>query len=87
MVGMKTMLKGSWMTNNPKTLLSWYPRRAVLLREGSPKATSEYTVEEFEAMGIIGIYLNEDIEDLSAMKMCQNRKEWTLEIARRGIKL
>jgi hypothetical protein len=68
--------EGTWLTNNPKTILSWYPRRAVLLREGSPKATSEYTVEEFKAMGMVGIYLDEDVEDLSSMEMCHSRNEY-----------
>jgi hypothetical protein len=82
---MDKKLKGAWMTNNPKSLLSWYPRRAVLLREGSPKATSEYTVEEFKAMGMVGIYLDEDVEDLSSMKMCTNRNEYMKNLRERGL--
>lgn len=73
--------QGHWLTNNPKTIKSWYPRRAVKLYEGDPKATDTYSVDELKSMGIVGIYLDEDLEVcIKELPLCKNQKEWEAEI-------
>lgn len=69
-----------WITNHPKPLMSMWPRRAGCeYIEGPPKATFKYTVEEFESVGTIGVYV--DMEEslyrkLPLMKNPKEMKEW-----------
>ena len=73
--------KGDWLTNNPKTIRSWYPRRSVKMVEGKPKETGEYTVEELESKGMIGIYLDEDLaHEWEEYPLCGNPREWESRI-------
>lgn len=49
----------TWITNNPKSVKSLWPRRfGVEYIEGAPKATDIYSVEELRAQNIIGVYAN-----------------------------
>ena len=52
-----------WLTNHPRTYKGWFPRRDVKLKDGPPKATDTYSVEEFEEKRIVGVYLDEDIPE------------------------
>ena len=82
------MNKGTWLTNNPKTMKSWYPRRAVMLYEGDPKATDTYTVEELKKQGLVGIYLGEDLNvDIKSLHMCRSHVEWLQKLEERGVKI
>lgn len=53
--------KGDWVTNFPRSLKGYWPRRDAKLVEGPPKATFAHTVEELQGRKLIGIYLDEDI--------------------------
>ena len=67
--------RGDWITNNPKTIKSWWPRRKTKYKEGPPKETSTYTVEDLKFMGYIGIYLDEDVEDYYNLPIVKNQNE------------
>lgn len=55
--------KGDWVTSMPGSLKAYWPRRDTKFTEGPPKATNHYSVGELSAMRIVGIYLDEDIEE------------------------
>lgn len=77
--------RGDWLTNNMKTIHSWWPRRGVKMVQGPPKETTKYTVEDFEKMGMIGIYLDEDLENSwESYPMCKNPKEWNKVVENRN---
>lgn len=66
---------GDWVTNHPRTLKAYWPRRQAEYKEGPPKETEVYTQEELSNSNIIGIYLAEDIEDgLKSRPIIQNDK-------------
>ena len=48
-----------WVTNNPKTIKSLWPRRSgVEYLQGPPKATFKYTAEELAKTGLVGVYVD-----------------------------
>jgi len=69
--------KGDWLTNNPKTIHSWWPRRAVKMKQGPPKATESKSQEDLIKMGLVGIYLDEDLENpFNEYPLCGNQKDY-----------
>lgn len=67
----------TWVTNNPRTILNWWPRRAgVRYREGPPKETHAHTREELEGMGLVGIYIEDmTLEAYRKLPMVSSPKE------------
>jgi hypothetical protein len=63
----KNFKKGDWITNHVGSLKSFWPRRNVLYKEGPPKKSSVFSEEELTRQGILGIYLDEDVEDYFAL--------------------
>ena len=55
--------KGDWLTNHPRSIKGWWPRRDVKIYQGRPKATDTFTVEQLEGMGQVGAYLAEDVPE------------------------
>lgn len=55
-----------WITNHPKPIQSFWPRRATDYVEGRPKATEKFSEKELEEQGLIGIYV-----DISAEEYCE----------------
>ena len=72
------MKRGDWITNHPKPIESFWPRRTCKYIEGLPKKTDHYSVEEFISMGYIGIYLDEDVEDYYSLTKVKNPKEFKI---------
>lgn len=60
---LKHFKRGDWITNHCGSLKSFWPRRNVLYKEGPPKETEKYSVDELINQGIVGIYLEEDVVD------------------------
>jgi hypothetical protein len=67
--------KGEWLTNHPKPLNSFWPRRPITYVEGDPKETSKYSVEDLIAMDYIGIYSGEDVIDYFNLPRFYNQKD------------
>jgi len=69
--------RGSWVTNTPKTIKGYWPRRVADFVEGPPKATKSYSVEELTALELVGVYLGEDLEvPLKALPLARNFKDF-----------
>ena len=53
-----------WITNHPRTHKGMWPRREnVNYIDGPPKATDDYSVEDFENMRIVGVYVDISLEE------------------------
>jgi hypothetical protein len=55
--------KGDWVTNTPRSIKGYWPRRDAVLVEGPPHATDTFTTEQLQEKRIVGIYLDEDIPE------------------------
>ncbi len=69
------MKKGDWVTNHPVSIKGWWPRRTAKYKEGRPKPTLDFSVEDFESKGYIGIYLDEEVESYYSLPLVKNPKE------------
>ena len=68
--------KGDWVTNNPKSIKSYWPRRAVELKEG--RAVLNCPWQDFEA---VGVYLDQDIvAPLKFYPLCRNLDEYETQL-------
>ena len=65
-----------WVTNHPKPIEGFWPRRVCEYTEGPPKATYKHSIEEFEAMGYIGIYVDMDRKDYIKLPLAPNPKKF-----------
>lgn len=54
--------KGDWITNVPRSIKTFWPRRKCLYYEGPPHETDAYSQKTLIEMNIVGVYLAEDIE-------------------------
>lgn len=55
--------KGEWLTNTPRSIKGFWPRRDAKLSEGLPQATETFTQEQLMERKIVGVYLDEDIDE------------------------
>lgn len=68
--------KGDWVTNYPKPIDKWkFKRKNIKYREGLPKATNWYSIDEFIEMGYVGIYLDEDVDSYETEQFEFNEKD------------
>ncbi len=67
--------KGDWITNHPKSLKSFWPRRPIFYLEGKPKETFKYSVEDFLNMDYIGIYAGEDVDNYFSLPKFFTQKD------------
>lgn len=70
------MKKGDWITNNPRGIKAWFPRRACKVVEGEPRPSQQYGTEYLKSRGIVGIYLDEEIDcDYKELPLIRTYKE------------
>lgn len=66
-----------WITNQPKSIKSLWPRRiGVEYIEGPPKATSVYSVEELAEQKLIGVYVRMNEEEYRKLPLARNQEEF-----------
>mgnify|MGYP000423423815 CR=1 FL=1 len=76
--------KGDWISNQPKTIKSYWPRRSVKIVEGEPKLLTEWVKDYNVDNPLVGIYLDEDLDKpLKEYPLCKNFKEYTLAMSQR----
>lgn len=65
----------TWITNNPKSVKSLWPRRfGVEYIEGAPKATDTYSVDDLVKQNIIGVYVNISKETYDKLPLIKSPK-------------
>ena len=74
------MKKKLWITNHPKSIQGFWPRRTCEYFEGLPQKTYKYSVEEFIEMGYIGIYVNMTREEYEKYPLVANPKQFKEKI-------
>jgi hypothetical protein len=72
---MKKSNKGDWITNHPKPFESFWPRRTCKYKVGKPKGNFAISSEELEIIGLIGIYLDEDVDNYFDLPLVKSQKE------------
>ena len=55
--------KGEWVTNVPRSVKGYWPRRDAKYSQGDPKGSDKFPVEKLKELKIVGVYLDEDIPD------------------------
>jgi len=72
-------VRGQWLTNHPKSIKGYWPRRAVPLVEGPPQGVSDTDTADCEEAGYVGIYLadfNMTRNQSKEFKLCYDHQEW-----------
>jgi len=65
-----------WITNFPASVKGLWPRRAgVEYLEGPPKATEEFTVQEFAGMNYVGVYVDMPEDDYRKLPLVRTPME------------
>jgi hypothetical protein len=87
---MEVTKKGEWLTNHPKSIQGYWPRRAILIREGqTPQQRLAYAAQVLEGMtipsdgGLVGIWLDQDLVAPPIFyPLCKDQKTYEAELKR-----